>query len=77
MQLSCTFRTEEVVTEPTDSRLIQRDKICTQGNGYTMEYDVNNYRKDEYQTFITVTNTGEEAINNWSLKFDCPYKQNS
>ncbi|SHK36530.1 Cellulose binding domain-containing protein [Hathewaya proteolytica DSM 3090] len=77
VQLSCTFRTDEVVTEPTDSRLIQKEKICTQGNGYTMEYDVNNYRKDEYQTFITVTNTGEEAINNWSLKFDCPYKQNS
>ena len=60
VQLSFTFRTSEVVTEPTNSRLTQKEKICTQGNGYSIEYDVNNYRKDEYQTFITVTNTGDE-----------------
>lgn len=40
------------------------------GDGYNVKYDVTSVWGDHSNVNVTLTNTGEEAIRNWALKYD-------
>ena len=40
------------------------------GDGYNVKYDVTSVWGDHSNVNVTLTNTGDEAIRNWALKYD-------